>query len=306
MKFNIITFCFLALLLIAHPVDAASLSPSVTEIDAQRGENISKSFSIINASAVEQSYYLDIMKFEAQEDAGSPRFIQYNEDHEGLAEWITFSSRSVSVPANSRVDVPYKINVPQFAEAGGHYAAITVSLTPSDVVATNGAIIDAKTAMLILMTIKGATVKKAGLLDFTSDLGEVNFRIDGRFDIRLQNQGNVHLLPTGTVKIVDFFGRELLSKDLNTQKGRVLPGSTRKYTVDFTENENVGLLGTIKKQWKNFAIGPVLIGLELDYGADTQIVDEIKMIYLPWQLMILVLLVIVWGLIITKAVNKQR
>lgn len=306
MKFKIITFCFFALILIAHPVDAASLSPSVIEIDAKRGENISQNFSIINTSAAEQSYYLDIMKFEAQEDTGSPKFIQYKDDHKGLAEWISFNSRTVSVPANSRAEIPYKINVPQFAEAGGQYAAITVSLTPSDVVATNGAIIDAKTAMLIIMTVEGETVKKAGLLDFTSNLGEINFRIDGKFDVRLQNQGNVHLTPTGTVNIKDFFGRTLLTRDINLSKGRVLPNSTRKYSVDFSEGQYGGLLTTIKHQLKNFAVGPVSVVLELDYGSDTQIIDEIKMIYLPWQLLIIVLLVVVWGLIINKSVNKQR
>jgi hypothetical protein len=277
-------------------VSAAAVSPSVIEIDGSRGSVVSSLITIINKDAMEQVYYLSTLKFTAKDEGGSPQFISKDEDHQGLPEWIAFNSTAVTVPAQSSGEVPFNIYIPSDALSGGHYAAITISSAPEDIIATNGAIIDAKTAVLVLLSVEGETNESAALLDFDDDVSAMRGLLGGEFEYRIQNQGNVHVNPKGEIVFNDFFGRRLLSVDANEGEGRVLPGSTRTYSVN-VQSQAEGWFETISEQMRVFAIGPVSVELELVYGADSaSLRDRLTIILFPWQLLIslLILLAIVW------------
>lgn len=252
---------------------AASLSPSVIELSASRGETVEAVVTVINTSVTEQIYFAGVMRFEPSEDGSSPVFLQ---DEVGSGEWpnwIVLAFSEFRVPANSKAELPFKVVVPSDVQSGGYYGAVTVSQAPSDIVADNGAMIEAKTAALVLLTVEGETVEKVEVLELVGS---------GPFVYRMQNQGNVHVTPVGMVTVKDMFGRTVASYDANPGGARVLPGTTRTYETQQSDQNS----------W--FTIGPMRAQLEVTYGRSEQTATaQTEFWYVPWKALVAVLVVLV-------------
>ncbi len=300
MRSIIITSILLALIpLTTH---AVSLAPSVLEIQTKRGSVVEQTISVINTKGMEQTYFLGVLKFTPSADGGSPQFISSEVDHSGLPQWIQLPFTEFRVAANSKASVPFAIAVPTDVASGGYYAAITVSQAPSDVVADNGAVIEAKVASLILLTVEGDTVEKLELLDFSAVGANVRSSLSGSYVYRLQNQGNVHVMPTGTVNLTDVFGRKVMSLDANPELGRVLPSSTRSYRVEGASTH--GFFQTVREQMAALAVGPMTAQLELTYGTSGETIFAQQTVwYFPWQL---ILSVIVLLMILKRLFTRKQ
>ena len=150
-------------------VSAIAATPALIELSLDRGESVEETISVINAHASERTYYVGTVSFEAGQEDGTPQFFSESTNPDRLENWISFDSNQFIVPANSRAEIPFKVNVPNDIPSGGYYGAVTISPAPADIVATNGAIIEAKTAVLVLVTVEGETTQQAELLDLTID-----------------------------------------------------------------------------------------------------------------------------------------
>lgn len=228
----ILLVCTAAFVSMTRSISAFGVAPAILDLSGGRGETVEATITLLNTSAAEQTYYLDALKFAPREDSDTPEFIPYDVDHSGLPEWIHFASRAVRVAANSKGDVPFSIAIPSSIASGSYYGAVIVSDSPSEVVATNGATISAKTAVLLFLTVTGETLEKLQILDFTSDItGKFVQTVSGNYHARIQNQGNVVLQPNVIVSITDMFGNDLGHVDLNEDKGRILPDTTRTFDL---------------------------------------------------------------------------
>lgn len=305
--FSSLTILFCAAILLWMPsfANASALSPAIMEISAKRGEVIEQTFTIINSNIAEQTYYLEAIKFVSREDSGAPKFIPYDVDHSGLAEWISLFSNSVRVPARSKGDVSFKIAIPDDIASGGYYAAITVSEAPQEIVATNGASIEAKTATLLLLTVEGDTNEKAVLLDF-SVTDKSTSLLSGVYEYRIQNQGNVHVSPSGVVKVTDIFGRVVSTSNANESGSRVLSGTTRSFDGSIGTEDKTGFFNALKQQTSQFVVGPVTVSLDLKYGSGDQVLNEEVVFWvIPWQLIISVLILLIVGLVIFRVIRRK-
>lgn len=299
-----IFICSLTLTLVPALTLAAGVSPAVLELSGKPGGTIESRIAIINTSASDKVYYLDLLGFSPSDETGSPRFYNVPEgDH--LARWIQFGSDSVSVPAFSKGDVPFAIAIPGSIPAGGYYAAITVSQAPADVVATNGAVIEAKIASLLLLRVEGEIDESLALLDFNADgksLGEP----PKSYRYRLQNQGNVHLTPAGSIIVKNWLGQTIQQFDANKNDGRTLPSSTRAFEIS-AQNEPKGWMGKVSFQLRNLAIGPATATLALTYGSSGAIQSNVHFWLFPWQLLLtlagLAFVLVVISMIVHKKIR---
>lgn len=286
MKRHLLYIGIAVLILSPFSAQAFSVAPGIIEVNADRGKTIQTSINLINTADTAQTIYLSKQKFEANETSGAPKFIPFEQDHSGLADWLKLPADRITVEARTKVDVPVTIAVPNDIPSGGYYGAVIFSEAPYDIVATNGASINAKTAVLLLLTVNGETNKKIALLDFTSpQAGTLQTLPTGEFSYRLQNQGNVHVLPEGTLTIKDIFGRVISMANANPASGRVLPSFTRTFQGDFGPQVDGGFTEIIKTQWQNFAIGPVSLSLNLE-TENQEIQSELSFWVIPWQLLI--------------------
>lgn len=271
---------------------AAAVSPATLDLSGNRGEIIDSKFTVINAQSTDQTYYLDTLSFSAKDNSGEPQFASVKTNDE-LAKWIQFSSDRINVPARSKVDVPFSVHLPADTKSGSFQTAITVSNAPSEIVATNGAVVEAKTAILVFLTVNGESIKKAALLDFTTNVKGIQSNLRQTFIYRLQNQGNVYFIPNGVIEIKDIFGRVVYMIDANAEKNRVLPNSTRSFMAS-VDDKSLGWMQTIRNQASLFAFGPLTSTLQLNFGDGFQPVHaSTSFWYVPYQLLLTVLVVIV-------------
>jgi hypothetical protein len=267
------------LLLMPWGTHAATISPSVLELSGARGEVVETLFSILNTGTSDQTYYVDVLDFGPVDETGTPQFFEVEEGTNDLTDWIQFLTSEVHVPTQTAVDVPVSIVLPDDIPSGGYYAAITVANAPADVIAANGAIIEAKTAILVLLTVEGETMEKIALLDLN---GPEDSNIYGTYTFRVQNQGNVHVTPEGALTLSGAFGTVLKEVLINTEGGRVLPGTTRSYTVT-VENSVQGWLGTAWQQLTHGVMGTVTAKVLVEAGGETQ-TTNVSMEAMPWEL----------------------
>lgn len=260
--------CAVVLLWIPYRALAFAIAPATLDLSGKRGETISGSIAVINDGSAEQTYTLGAIKF-AHGESSTPSFIPFETDHSGLPEWIAFPVRTIAVPASTKVDVPFTVTIPQDVASGTVYAAITVSQGTASVAAINGATINAKMASLLFVTVEGETIEKIALLDLaSSNSADGPFDLARQFVFRVQNQGNVASVPTGTVTLVDAFGRTIASQPINEEGGRVLPMTTRTFSGTIGPQPH-GIVETVRSQISSFAIGPVTATLTVVAGTQT-------------------------------------
>lgn len=271
---------FAAVLWMPMLAHAFAVSPASTDISVERGETFDGVVSVINNGAAEQTFYLGTISFAPGPSGGTPQFLSPDQQSEA-STWISFPVPTLSTPAWTKVDVPYRVVVPPNAQSGTAYAAITVSTAPSEVVETNGASVEARVASLLFITVAGETVEKLAVLDFvTPDSSVVAHDIS--YAYRVQNQGNIAIVPKTSIQAQDMFGRRIFQIDANPDGGRVLPGTTRTFNGELAERPN-RFWDAVRTQWSRFAIGPVTATVSVE-GAVPAPHMSVRYWMFPWQL----------------------
>lgn len=292
--------CSFILLLMPVVTYAATISPDTLEIVGVRGEQIQTSFEVWNTGMSEQTYFLDTLTFTASEEEGVPLFVQ-GKTEDSLASWIKFPLETIVVPAQSKVVVPITVAIPDDVSSGGYYAAATVGTAPTEVVASNGAAIESKTAVLLLLTVEGETVRELELVDVQLEQIPGVHIPAGSVLVRVQNQGNVHVTPEGVIHATNLFGRTIEKMSLNEEQGRILPSTTRTLTARIGNND-LNVLETAGYQMKNLLIGPVTYELTLTDGYDQTRSAEITQFYMPVELLGVFIaflsVLVVWNVVI--------
>jgi len=303
MKRLFLITCALASVLSPAVTFAAAVSPSVIELSASRGEDLDSTFTILNTGASEQMYFLDLLAFEPDGEDGTPVFTSQEASQNEFLSWINFPVREISVPATSKVDVPFQVVVPDDVVSGSYYGAITVSSAPTDVVASNGAIVEAKTAILVFMTVEGETVEKLELLDFMFEQTDSTLPF-GTFRYRLQNQGNVHLSPMGEIILTGPLGQTIVKLDANESQGRVLPSSTRTYEVTLNPGD-MSWIDRAGYQLRHLMFGPLTAELALTYGQSKTVTSQTTIQMIPVELLSLLAVSVMLFALLLRKQKKQ-
>lgn len=264
-----------------------SVSPVSVELDANPGQRIEGSFKIVSGADVTLELTTTPKNFTASGEEGGVDLTTDDTSY-SLAKWITVSPQSVELPARSSQIFDYVIDVPADAEPGGHFGSVIVATEPVQV-DTTGPAVSQEVGPLILVKIAGDTLQEASIVDFTT---QDSLLENGPviFSTRVENTGNVHFKPKGTIKIKDTFGREVTTIDL--EEKNVLPSAIRKLTNDWNPT--------------GFSFGLYTADLTLIYGLDNEIVTaSTSFILFPYKTIVPATLVIVF-VIYYVIKNRER
>jgi len=203
---------------------------------------------------------------------------------------------NVVVQPGERQTVEVQITVPSTAQAGGYYGALRFAPIGSG--NDKNINVSGSVASLILLTVPGNTVESLQLTNFDirQDRKTVSrLSSPDKVDVllRLENKGNVHVSPFGSVN-VQKGGKLIYSAKVNDIKpaGVILPDSARKWSVP------------IKKLGK---FGKYEISATLGYGGSGDTIEVKKTIWiipgayiffaiLAFALLIILIVSIVLGL----------
>jgi len=268
------------------------VSSPLYEFTIKPGNNAQDIIKIRNVSSAATTFYPEVLDFVAKDESGTPSFLKPGEDSGtySLAKWITFTKEAVTLAPNKSEAFNFVVNVPADAEPGGHYAGILFS-TQAPKSSGTGINVATKVGSLVLVRVAGDAQELASLKEFSTDKQSYN-QADVRFTTRIENSGNVHVQPKGTITIRNLFGGQVAVLDVNSLSANVLPGSIRKFETNWDS--------------PGFKLGLYRATLSLNYGDPAKTLSsQVSFWILPWTQIVIGLVVLILLLVILYLAVKR-
>ncbi|MDQ7008813.1 MAG: Fn3-like domain-containing protein, partial [Candidatus Gracilibacteria bacterium] len=104
-----------------------TVSPIKYELSGDIGETITKIATLHNYGDNDIQIITGKSDFIASGTDGSHSFVRYSElvhSDQQLSNWISLSSSGFTIPANSKKEISFNIDIPSNATPGGHYGAV--------------------------------------------------------------------------------------------------------------------------------------------------------------------------------------
>jgi hypothetical protein len=284
---------------------ALTISPARIELTADPGSTIANEFTIINEQDAEQTFYTSVENFEAQGESGTPNFTI---SKEGFAGWVQVAEK-ITLKKNEKAKIQFSVNVPQGADAGGHFAAIFLSTVPP--AAKGGEVsVGAKVGMLMLLRVSGDIKEGGGALSFAlKDGSHFVTTLPVNFVYRFNNTGNDRVNPVGNVSIKNMLGLETVRLNANPATGNVLPSSTRRFDVTWGTNpplpESASFFSHVAYEFNNFAFGFYFANLSITFGSSGSSDRSTMLFVFPWHLLLVVFVVLVMIFLFLRAGVKR-
>ena len=299
----LITILVIGGVFLAQGVLALTISPPVFELGANTGDSPRQSIKLFNETATEITVYTSTADFTAKAgEEGEPAFFAPGEKEGDLADWIEIEKGPITVLPLAWEEIPFTINVPTWADPGGHYAAVFFGTQPPEVEEGIAIGLAGKIGSLVLLRVSGEIEETGRLLEFSlKDEKKFYEYLPVDFLIRFENLGNVHLKPQGEILIKNIFGGTAGEVDVNKPEmgkgGNVLPGTIRLFESSWVKNPfetpPQGFFEKLKIEKNNFAFGRYKGDLDLGYGTQGKRAQAILIFWVfPWHL----ILVLVFGI----------
>lgn len=270
------------------------ISPPLLDLKADPGKTIKTPIRVRNVTQGKLVIKAEFEDFVAQGEDGQPKIL-LNKDEKSpysLKEWLS-SPVNLALSPGQRETVELTINVPKDASPGGHYGVIRFTGTPPET-EENTVSLSASVGTLLLVNVAGDAKQSAKVAElFTSQNGKKRGWFEyGPVDIttRVQNDGNIHFQPKGTIQVTNMFGRTSYVGQLNEANRNVLPGSIRKFEHQYG---------------KKILFGRYKVRADIIYGSDNQIATATKTFWaIPYKLIIAVIAAIALLVFLLKGYNR--
>jgi hypothetical protein len=247
------------------PVVGLSVSPPTFELTANPGDKVSNKVQIENLHDYPVKIAIDRRNFTAIGEEGAVGLTE-EETTFSLATWISIDPKEDTIAPHSTKVYSFTVDVPLMAEPGGHFGSIIFRTIPTAQVEGSGATVAQEIGSLILLRVSGNTKEEAAIDSFNAsksfyEYGPVNL------EARIENKGNVHVKPTGTITITNMLGQKVATIPLDSKN--VLPGAVRR------------LDNTWDTKWR---FGRYTATLVMVYGKDqTQRATVTNFVVLPYK-----------------------
>jgi hypothetical protein len=270
------------------------VSAPLYEYTIKPGENVQDIIKVKNVGPNATTFYPEVLDFKSNNEDGTPIFLKSGEDSGtySLAKWISFTKESVTIEPNKSEAFNFFVTIPADAEPGGHYAGILFSTQPPKLDGT-GLSLATKVGSLVLVRVAGDAKEEASIKEFSTDK-ETYEQAQVKFNLVVSNTGNVHVQPKGTITIKNIFGGTVAALDVNQSSSNVLPGSDRKFAIDWED--------------PGFKVGYYTATVTLNYGNPSQtITAQVTFWILPWKTLLIALVVaIILLVLLTLAVKRYN
>ena len=277
-------------ILIPFSASAITVGPTKIEINADPGAIVNDQLIVMNEGTETQTFYPVFEKF--IEVNGERQFIPGSETE--VAHWI-HGLDSVTLAPQERKEVPFSFNIPKNAPPGGHFAVIWWSTAPPD--SNQPLAVVTRAGILVYVRVAGQIVESGDVKTF-APAGEKSFyeHIPTDFVVNFDNRGNVHLKPSGEIRLTNIFGQTKVIFVVNDVGITVLPNSDKI------------LRTSLKTKKLPFAIGLYKATLELRYGDQPETLNKELTLYLfPWkEISIGVVVLALLLLLLTKGVSTYN
>ncbi|GAA2698388.1 WxL protein peptidoglycan domain-containing protein [Actinoplanes palleronii] len=162
-------------------------------------------------------------------DDGSFALLPAAQKPTDVGSWTALGATRYTVPANTRLDIPFSISVPADATPGDHAGGVVTSIAEEQTTA-NGqkVLVDRRVAARVYLTVAGAVTPTLKIdtvrLEYVTSANPAD---GGVMTVKylVHNTGNLRLSGTGTVRVTGPFGWEL-ARTGGMEIPELLPGGS--------------------------------------------------------------------------------
>lgn len=143
--------------------------------------------------------------------------------------WVSLSAKEVTLNAGERKSIPFTITIPANTSVGDYSGGIIFQLAPQKSTTTTGMALNviSRVGVRIYETVPSADQLKMTVSNVKYSLENNHVAVT----FTVENNGTVHISPTGVLSVRDTFGRVAESIALDSQLGVVVPGKPITLTV---------------------------------------------------------------------------
>jgi len=269
-----------------------TISPPVRELELSPGSTNSYQLSLTNQGEQKVRLILRASPFTAAGETGGVDVA--DEELPDSQNWVIINPAVLDLEPGERAEVVYTISLPQKAQPGGFYFALTALLAGENISAdalgrpAGGAAVNLNVASLHLVRIAGPVNFAAQVSEFSTpktiyEYGPVPF------SARILNQSNVHIKPVLEIEVKNTLG--LADGELiHLPQQNILPQAGRKYEAEFGG------------KWHFGRYAATLNGL---YGDGQTLTYTIFFWILPWKIMLAVALALAIIILLVISIKRQ-
>ena len=213
-----------------------TVTPVTFSLTSNPGDSLNNVIKVRNDGAVSQQVTVEALDFKPEGEEGGVALSEEDTSSYSLASWIQIDNPSFTLGAGQERNVPFLIRVPGNAEPGGHYASVFAYVSPPNTQQSSGSFIGQRVGSLILLRVAGDVQESATIESF--EKVQENPSSPVLFNIRVKNDGSVHVRPQGFVTITDVFNNKVA--DLKVDERNVLPDSVRRLEANWENPPFIG------------------------------------------------------------------
>lgn len=272
------------------------ISPPLIEFNTDPGQTVTANIKLRNITDSTLVARARIDDFVAQGEEGLPKLLL--DEKAGETSPYSFKSWVNTIPPQTiapkqQVTIPVTFVVPKDAGPGGHYGVVRFTAAAPEVEDT-GVSLSASIGSLVLINVSGNVTTSAKIEEFfvSQNNKQSSFFEQGplNFVERISNTGNVHIKPTGEVKVKNTLGRNIATLQVNEKNGNVLPASIRRFEQTLSNK---------------FLFGRYTAEANLFYGDNQTLNQTISFWVIPYKLIALIIGLIVLAVFLVRRYNSH-
>ena len=279
-----------------------TVSPPTQKVILMPGETYTDSLTVSNSSNSDRDlkYEVKVGSF-SQTKEGSEHGDDYGtvdvvseSNYNQIMNWITLGKESGTVAPGQNVDVPYTIDVPENAPAGGQYATIIILDKTTSGTGEGNIILDDEYqfASIIYAEVAGETKTNGEILENNIPA----FMFDGPLEATsmVKNNGNVHTEAEYTLQVWSVFGGdEICTNEEKPETSLILPETERYHVQKCEKIPSIGIF-KVKQVVKIFG--------------ETSTLEKVVIVCPLWLLFVIIFVIaslIIWLVMRSRSRKKQ-
>lgn len=238
-----------------------TLAPATLELKVAAGQSQEFKIKLFNEEDKTVFLLASLKKFVSQGTEGSAKILVTTAQDEYL-NWFNLPGRYTKLAPGEMQEITLKISIPAKA-APAEYFPVLAWQTLTGTNSGDNLAVSSEVGTLIFLQITGPKEEKLSLQNFSLPTKQqILWSWPKKFLVQVQNEGNIHLVPQGNIKLAGYWQKTPLILAVNEGQGKILPNSQRVYEV-FLPQRSSSMLASLKKF---LVIGKYQATLNLTYG----------------------------------------
>lgn len=279
MKFLSLVFCvvggiFLAPFLVRAADAGLTVTPVFQEVTLEVDQEEAEFFvTLTNDTDLPIVLRSSVADFGSLDESGGVAFLGASDNlvrKFALASWMRPEKDVISLASGESEELRVVIENRESLSPGGHYGAVLFRIGEEEIAASDATVaVNQMISVLVFAKKQGGEVYNLELLDYAPVIPLLQKISQVR--LRFQNNGNVHVIPRGTMTLKDPVGRIVEKGIINEESGLILPETQRTWVA--------------KLMPLSFLVLPGYYTLSLEYrydGKDSFAKVEQRFFLVPW------------------------